>query len=177
LRPQTDWGSNEHPHWAKEASHLECYESPWSRRCRNKSGRWKAGWFNLVGFAAEVLWTRTESARPEELYAHKERRRILFEAMHDLTPGMREAIKLRELGERSTEETAQIMGISASAVKARVFHGRKILRERLQDHAGRALTSGKDTSRMIGNRRRVRSQGPVECNAWSLNRMNDLSSD
>jgi RNA polymerase sigma-70 factor (ECF subfamily) len=106
-----------------------------------------------------------QGPNPEELYAHKERRRILFEAMHELTPGMRKAIELRELGERSTEETAQIMGISASAVKGRVFHGRKILRERLKDHAGRVLTSGKDTSRMIGNTRRVRSQGPIECNA------------
>jgi RNA polymerase sigma factor (sigma-70 family) len=59
---------------------------------------------------------------------------MLFKALNELTPGMRKAIELRELGERSTEETAQIMGISAGAVKARVFHGRKILRERLKDH-------------------------------------------
>jgi len=75
-----------------------------------------------------------QGPNPEQLYAHKERRRILFEAMNELTPGMRRAIELRELGERSTEETAQIMGISASAVKARVFHGRRKLRERLKDH-------------------------------------------
>jgi RNA polymerase sigma-70 factor (ECF subfamily) len=102
---------------------------------------------------------------PEELYAHKERQQILFEALNQLTPGMRKAIELRELGERSIEETARIMGISANAVKARVFHGRRKLRERLKDHIGPALTSGKDASRMIGNTRRVRSQGPVECNA------------
>jgi DNA-directed RNA polymerase specialized sigma24 family protein len=73
---------------------------------------------------------------------------------------MRKAIELRELGERSTEETAQIMGISASAVKARVFHGRKILRERLKDHG----TSGRDTLRMIDNAR-VALQEQVACNA------------
>jgi len=50
-----------------------------------------------------------EGPNPEQLYAHKERQRILFEAMNELTPGMRKAIELRELGERSTEETAQIM--------------------------------------------------------------------
>jgi RNA polymerase sigma-70 factor (ECF subfamily) len=99
-----------------------------------------------------------QGPNPEELYAHKERQRILFEALNELTPGMRKAIELRELGERSTQETAQIMGISASAVKARVFHGRKILRERLKDHG----TSARDTSRMIGNAR-VSLQGQVTC--------------
>jgi predicted DNA-binding protein (UPF0251 family) len=75
---------------------------------------------------------------------------------------MRKAIELRELGERSTEETAQIMGISVSAVKARVFHGKKKLRERLQDHVGPAWASG--TSRMMDNRK-VSLLGQVACDA------------
>jgi len=105
-----------------------------------------------------------QGPNPEQLYAHKERQRILFEAMNELTPGMRKAIELRELGERSTEETAQIMGISVSAVKARVFHARKKLRERLKDQVGSAWTTERDTSRMIGNTRDS-SQGEVACNA------------
>jgi RNA polymerase sigma-70 factor (ECF subfamily) len=100
---------------------------------------------------------------PEQLYAHKERRRILSAAINELRPGLRKAIELRELGERSTEETAQMMGISVSAVKARVFHGRKILRERLKDHGGAAWRSGRDTSRTIDNTRDS-SQGQVACN-------------
>ena len=105
-----------------------------------------------------------QGLNPEQLYAQKERQRILSEAMNELTPGMRKAIELRELGERSTEETAQIMGISASAVKARVFHGRRKLRERLKDHVGPAWISERETSRMIGNTRDS-SEGRVECNA------------
>ena len=101
---------------------------------------------------------------PEQLYAHKERKRILFKALNELTPGMRKAIELRELGERSVEETAQIMGISASAVKARVFHGRKILRERLKDHVAAAWTTGRDASRTIGNTTDS-AQDQVACNA------------
>jgi RNA polymerase sigma-70 factor, ECF subfamily len=77
-----------------------------------------------------------QGPNPEELYTHKERQQMLFAALNELTPGMRRAIELRELGERSTEEAAQIMGITVSAVKARVFHGRKILRERLKHHLG-----------------------------------------
>jgi len=110
------------------------------------------------------LEVEDQGLNPEQLYAHKECQRILFEAMNELTPGMRQAIELRELGERSTEETAQIMGISAGAVKARVFHGRKILRQRLKDHAGSAWAPGRDTSRTIG-KRRVSLQDQVACNA------------
>jgi RNA polymerase sigma-70 factor, ECF subfamily len=77
-----------------------------------------------------------QGLNPEQLYARTERQRILFEAMNELTPGTRKAIELRELDERSGEETARIMGISVSAVKARVFHGRKKLRERLKQYVG-----------------------------------------
>jgi RNA polymerase sigma-70 factor (ECF subfamily) len=101
---------------------------------------------------------------PEQLYAHKERQRILFQAMNELAPGMRKAIELRELGERSTEETAEIMGISVNAVKARVFHGKKKLRKRLKDHVGPAWASGRDTSRMMGDTR-VSLRGQVACDA------------
>ncbi len=105
-----------------------------------------------------------QGLNPAQLYAQKERQRILSEAMNELTPGMRKAIELRELDERSTEETAQIMGISVGAVKARVFHGRRKLRERLKHYVGSAWTSGRDTSRAIGNTRHV-SQDQVPCNA------------
>jgi RNA polymerase sigma-70 factor (ECF subfamily) len=87
---------------------------------------------------------------PEQLYAREERHRILSRAMHELTPGMRRAIELRELDERSSEETARIMGISVSAVKARVFHGRIKLRERLKGLVG--LTWA-DTKHVWGSNR------------------------
>jgi RNA polymerase sigma-70 factor (ECF subfamily) len=104
-----------------------------------------------------------QGLNPEQLYAQKERQRILSEVMNDLTPGMRKAIELRELGERSTEETAQIMGISVTAVKARVFHGRKKLRERLNHFVAPAWTAERNTSRMSGTTRHL-SQDQVACN-------------
>jgi RNA polymerase sigma-70 factor (ECF subfamily) len=105
-----------------------------------------------------------QGLNPEQLYAQKERQRILSKAMKELTPGMRKAIELRELGEQSTEETARIMGISVGAVKARVFHGRRKLRERLKHYFGSAWTYGRDASRTIGNTRHI-SQDPAACNA------------
>jgi hypothetical protein len=75
--------------------------------------------------------------------------------MNELTPGMRKAIRLRELDERSMEETARIMGISVGAVKAQVFHGRRKLREKLLLYFGSPWTSGRDASRTIGNARHI----------------------
>lgn len=105
-----------------------------------------------------------QGPNPEQLYAQEEQQRILSEAMNKLTPGMRKAIELRELDERSTEETARIMGISVSAVKARVFHGRRKLRERLNHFVGSAWTSARGVSRTTGDTRHV-SQDHIACNA------------
>src|SRR5580698_7671183 len=60
-----------------------------------------------------------QGPNPEQLYAQKERQRILSKAMNGLTPAVRKAIELRDLDERSTEETARIMGITSSALKGR----------------------------------------------------------
>ncbi len=69
---------------------------------------------------------------PEDSCLQREQERILSAAVKELTPGMRKAIQLRELGELSTGETAQVMGLSVGAVKARVFHGRRKLRQTLK---------------------------------------------
>jgi RNA polymerase sigma-70 factor (ECF subfamily) len=105
-----------------------------------------------------------QALNPEQLFAQKERQQILSQVMNELTPGTREAIELRELGERSTEETAQIMGISITAVKARVFHGRRRLRERLNRFVGPAWTVGRD---VLGTKSTTPhlSQDQVACNA------------
>ena len=101
---------------------------------------------------------------PEDSYSQRERQRILFSALNELPHGTRRAIQLRELDERSTEETARIMGISVSAVKARVFHGRRKLRERLNRYVGSAWASGRNVSRTIGNTTPF-SRDQVGCNA------------
>ena len=111
-----------------------------------------------------VLEIPDSGPSPEDNYSQRERRRILFAALNELPHRTRRAIQLRELDERSTEETARIMGISVGAVKARVFHGRRKLRERLKRYFGSAWTSGGDISRTIGNTRHV-SQDQVACNA------------
>ena len=101
---------------------------------------------------------------PEDNYSQRERQRILSAALNELPHRTRRAIQLRELDERSTKETARIMGISVNAVKARVFHGRRKLRERLRRFVQPAWISRKDSSRTVGNARQI-SQHQIACNA------------
>jgi RNA polymerase sigma factor (sigma-70 family) len=69
-----------------------------------------------------------QSANPEESCWQRERTQLLTEAINRLSPTIRMAILLRDIEERSVKETAQILGASITAVKARVFQGRRKLR-------------------------------------------------
>src|SRR5258708_1881162 len=73
---------------------------------------------------------------PEDSCLQREQERILCAAVNELNPVLRKAMELREFGELSTGETAQVMGLSVPAVKARLFHGRKELRPRLKRYVG-----------------------------------------
>jgi RNA polymerase sigma-70 factor (ECF subfamily) len=102
------------------------------------------------GGAASAMEIPDASPDPETSYLRRERTQILSETLRNLRPGMRTAIELRELAELSTEETAQRMGISAAAVKARLFHARKKLRGTLSHYLKANSTRGKDITG-IGN--------------------------
>ena len=69
---------------------------------------------------------------PESDYLQQESAELLRSAIDKLGTRLRTAIELRELAELSTQETAQLMGVSVEAVKARVFAGRRKLRTSLR---------------------------------------------
>ena len=83
---------------------------------------------------------------PETSYLRRERAQILCETLGNLRPGLRLAIVLRELAELSTDETARHMGISVAAVKARLFHARNKLQEKLSRCLKSNSTHGKNTT-------------------------------
>lgn len=83
---------------------------------------------------------------PEASYLQRERAQILSETLSNLRPGLRLAIELRELAELSTEETAQLMGVSVAAVKARLFHARKKLQGKLSRYLNSNSTHGTKTT-------------------------------
>ena len=85
---------------------------------------------------ALVLQIRDLGASPEWSCSQRERERILSFAMKQLTPGIRTALQLYELEERSLKESAQMMGVSVATAKSRVFRGRRKLRETLKRRLG-----------------------------------------
>ena len=68
---------------------------------------------------------------PEERYSQEEMRKILDDAVDTLKPDFRTVFVLRDIEELSTEETAETLGISISAVKSRLLRARLSLREKL----------------------------------------------
>lgn len=70
-----------------------------------------------------------QSPDPEESCWRREHKQLLTRAIDRLGPKVRRTILLLDIEERSVKETAQILGISTSAVKARVFQGRRRLRQ------------------------------------------------
>jgi RNA polymerase sigma-70 factor (ECF subfamily) len=88
---------------------------------------------------------------PETGYLQREGVRILSLAIRRLTPGMRTVIELRELRELSARETARYMGLSVSAVKGRVFHGRRKLGEALRRYRRSPQMSRSNILAIAGN--------------------------
>ena len=71
---------------------------------------------------------------PEQGYAQAEPQGILAEVIETLDPEFRIVLILRDLEELSTQETAEVLGISVPAVKSRLLRARLKLREKLNRH-------------------------------------------
>jgi len=63
----------------------------------------------------------------EKRYLQKERETALRNEINALRPTLRGVIELAQLGEWSVRETAEMLGLSVAAVKARLFHARRTL--------------------------------------------------
>ena len=70
---------------------------------------------------------RHDAPDPEESCSLRERKRIVKSAISGLRPRARNVVELIHLQEHSIRETAQILGISTAAVKARMFHAKRAL--------------------------------------------------
>jgi RNA polymerase sigma-70 factor (ECF subfamily) len=65
---------------------------------------------------------------PEEICARTEQKAALRDAIAKLRPTLRNVVELHDLQEHSMHETAEALGTSVSAAKARLFHARATLR-------------------------------------------------
>jgi len=86
-------------------------------------------------FVAEVA---DDTPTSEQRCSQEELQHILAQAMGELPLTLREVLHLREVEERSTGETARILGLSIAAVKSRGLRGRQKLRQVLRKYFQRA---------------------------------------
>lgn len=68
---------------------------------------------------------------PEQTYSQEELRGILDRTIDTLKPAFRTVFMLRDVEDLSTEETAEVLGLSIPAVKTRLLRARLQLREKL----------------------------------------------
>jgi len=96
-----------------------------------------------------ILEKLDSNPNPENRCSQREEVRILSKAVRNLRPRLRTAIVLRELRELSTSETACCMGLSVAAVKARIFHGKRKLRQELASYLKPTRKPGTGIARHI----------------------------
>jgi len=83
-------------------------------------------------FESSALHLADKGPTPEEAVAASELRDTLTDAISRLRKSLRTVVHLRELRGLTSAETAQHLGLSLAAVKARAFHARRQLRQHLE---------------------------------------------
>jgi RNA polymerase sigma-70 factor, ECF subfamily len=92
---------------------------------------------------ARTLVLADGRATPEEALAETELRAAVTHAVSRLRQGLRAVVLLREMQGLTSAETARRLGLTVSAVKARIFHARIHLRQHLK-HKYKAGRGGSD---------------------------------
>lgn len=110
---------------------------------------------------------------PEERFRRREMRQHLADAIKQLAPELRQVCLLRDVLQYSTQETAERVGISAMAVRLRLFRGHRRLREKLsialetkkvrQTHARVAPIPVRDAGRKRESRIPLRAFAECAC--------------
>jgi RNA polymerase sigma-70 factor (ECF subfamily) len=87
---------------------------------------------------AETLMSTNSGPDPERETFARELGALLEAAVDDLPDGCREAFVLRQIEGLSTNETAEVLGVSEDVVKTRLSRAKAALRRDLFDRAGLA---------------------------------------
>jgi RNA polymerase sigma-70 factor (ECF subfamily) len=74
---------------------------------------------------------------PEQLYSVSELRNILIKTIEELQPILRTVFVLQDIEGLSTVQAAEVLNLSQSAVKSRLWRARLQLRERLNKYFGK----------------------------------------
>jgi RNA polymerase sigma-70 factor, ECF subfamily len=109
--------------------------------------------------SAVILEKHDSNPNPESSYSQREEVQILSRAIQNLRPGLRTTIVLRELRELSTSETARRMGLPVGTVKARIFRGKRRLRQKLGSYLKPTRKPGTNIARHIPQPRLCNASG------------------
>ncbi len=99
---------------------------------------------------------------PEERFARREMRKLMADAITQLAPDLRQVCLLRDVLQFSTQEVAERLGISALAVRLRLFRAHRRLRELLSialkpaKQQARAAAAMQDARREVERKREQR---------------------
>ncbi|HEX8881196.1 MAG TPA: sigma-70 family RNA polymerase sigma factor [Candidatus Acidoferrum sp.] len=105
--------------------------------------------FGLDGAAYEIA---EDAPNPETRYAQTEEQRILRTAIQRLRPNLRVVVEIHLQG-CTMPETAEALGISLSAAKARLFHAKEALRRSATEkHVGQPRFAGRLCVLRLGTR-------------------------
>jgi RNA polymerase sigma-70 factor (ECF subfamily) len=80
---------------------------------------------------------------PEQLYRTSELRDILIRALRELSPFLRAVFVLRDIEGLTIDQTAEVLNVSHTAVKARLWRGRLQLREHLTKYFSKQTESAR----------------------------------
>ncbi len=86
-----------------------------------------------------IEWTMT----PEQMQADSEAADYLQEAVQSLPMKYRVVFFLRDMEDQSTEQTAEILGLTVAAVKVRLHRARFALREMLSEYFSERLAGSR----------------------------------
>src|SRR5258708_23230879 len=106
------------------------------------------------GNFAEQFAAREEN--PEERFARREMRSLLARAITQLAPDLRQVCLLRDILQYTTQEVADKLGISAMAVRLRLFRAHRRLHEALRTvlrRNKRQSAMGRQTSKRAAHTR------------------------
>jgi RNA polymerase sigma-70 factor, ECF subfamily len=73
-----------------------------------------------------------EEKEPDRSYASDETKKLIYKRIDELTEEQRRVIMMRDVDGLSYEEIGQVLKLSVSAVKSKLFRARENLREKLQ---------------------------------------------
>lgn len=73
-----------------------------------------------------------EEETPENLLLGEEVKKVVFEAIEDLSPELKQVILLREIEGKSYDEIAQIVNVPVGTVRSRLFRARESIDEKLR---------------------------------------------